>query len=153
MDIRPAVNNPAGLFIFSNHVMIYFMRKNNTLFIIGIIAVVAVGIILMAYRPAPPAGMVAFAECLGEKGATFYGAFWCPHCQNQKAMFGAADKYLPYVECSTPDAKGQLPVCTEKEIKSYPTWEFADGSRLTGEIALETLATKTGCELGAPTGE
>ena len=28
--------------------------------------------------------LVAFAQCLEEKGAIFYGAFWCPHCQNYK---------------------------------------------------------------------
>jgi hypothetical protein len=28
-----------------------------------------------------------FAQCLKDKDAKFYGAFWCPHCQNQKAMF------------------------------------------------------------------
>ena len=28
-----------------------------------------------------------FAQCLKDKGATFYGAFWCPHCKAQKALF------------------------------------------------------------------
>lgn len=88
-----------------------------------------------------------FTTCLEEKGAVFYGAFWCPHCQNTKKLFGSSQKLLPYVECSTPDGKGQTQACIEKEIASYPTWEFADGSRLTGEIALETLAEKTSCAL------
>lgn len=89
----------------------------------------------------------AFAQCLGEKGAKFYGAFWCPHCQNQKAMFGSAQKHLPYVECSTTDGKGRLPVCEEVNIEGYPTWIFADNSRLSGEVELKVLAEKTGCEL------
>ena len=88
-----------------------------------------------------------FASCLGEKNATFYGAFWCPHCQNQKALFGKAAGLLPYVECSTPDGRGQLPTCGTQGIQSYPTWIFSDGTRLTGEIPLQTLASKTGCEL------
>lgn len=94
-----------------------------------------------------PGRLDAFAQCLGEKGATFYGAFWCPHCQNQKRMFGKSEKFLPYVECSTPNGKDQLPVCKEKNIGGYPTWEFADGSRETGEIALGRLAEKTSCQL------
>lgn len=88
-----------------------------------------------------------FALCLKDKGAVFYGAFWCPHCRNQKEMFGDSADKLPYVECSTPDQQGQLSVCIEKKITNYPTWEFADGSRLSGEVSLETLTEKTNCPL------
>lgn len=88
-----------------------------------------------------------FAQCLGEKGAVFYGAFWCSHCKNQKKLFGSSQKLLPYVECSTPNAKGQTQECIDKKIAGYPTWEFADGSRLNGEIPLAQLAEKTSCEL------
>lgn len=88
-----------------------------------------------------------FAKCLSDKGAKFYGTFWCPHCQNQKKMFGTAKNDLPYTECSTPDGNGQLQVCTAAKVESYPTWEFPDGSRMTGEIPLETLAEKTSCAL------
>jgi len=88
-----------------------------------------------------------FTQCLSNKGAKFYGAFWCPHCQNQKALFGKSASLLPYIECSTPDAKGLLPICQEKKIEGYPTWIFADGSRLTGEIELQKLADKTSCTL------
>lgn len=94
-----------------------------------------------------PGKLDTFAQCLADKGATFYGAFWCPHCQAQKRMFGSSSKLLPYVECSTPDGQGQLPICTEKEVQQYPTWDFADGSRLTGEVPLAQLAEKTECEL------
>lgn len=88
-----------------------------------------------------------FAKCLKEKGATFYGASWCGHCQKQKTMFGEAQKYLPYVECSAPDGKSQTDVCKDKQISGYPTWVFADGSRQAGEISLQKLADKTGCQL------
>lgn len=88
-----------------------------------------------------------FATCLGEKGAVFYGAYWCPHCNAQKKMFGSSAKLLPYVECSTLDGKGQTQECIDKKITGYPTWEFADGSRLSGEIPLTTLAAKTSCAL------
>jgi hypothetical protein len=105
--------------------------------------------------------MPAFAQCLKDKGAMFYGAFWCPHCGKTKLLFGSeAVKSLPYVECSTPDGKGQLPICKEKKIESYPTWEFANGSRLGGELAedetlkpgmvtLGQLANATGCPVNA----
>ncbi|MFM7088347.1 MAG: thioredoxin domain-containing protein [Candidatus Paceibacterota bacterium] len=91
------------------------------------------------------------AMCLKEKGAVFYGAFWCPHCQTQKKMFGKSAKLLPYVECSTPDGNGQTQICMEKNIEGYPTWEFADGSRLNGEVSFAALAEKTGCEVPVET--
>jgi thiol-disulfide isomerase/thioredoxin len=88
-----------------------------------------------------------FATCLKDAGATFYGAFWCPHCQAQKKAFGKSAKLLPYVECSTADGNGQTQICLDKNITGYPTWEFADGSRLSGEVPLEQLAEKTSCVL------
>lgn len=88
-----------------------------------------------------------FAICLKDKGAVFYGAFWCSHCQATKKLFGSSQKLLPYVECSTADGRGQLQVCKDKNITGYPTWEFADGSRLTGELSFEQLAEKTSCVL------
>ena len=99
------------------------------------------------YATSRPAPLDGFAQCLKDKGATFYGAFWCPHCQNQKKLFGRSERLLPYVECSTPDGRGQLPRCDDKKVASYPTWDFADGSRETGEIPLKTLAEKTSCAL------
>jgi hypothetical protein len=97
--------------------------------------------------PGKPGKLDTFASCIAESGAKFYGAFWCPHCQNQKALFGRSARLLPYIECSTPDGQSQLPVCRDANVGSYPTWEFADGSRLTGEVPLADLATKTSCEL------
>lgn len=88
-----------------------------------------------------------FASCVKDSGATFYGAFWCPHCQAQKAMFKRSARLLPYVECSEADGKTQTAACTEKEIKSYPTWYFKDGSTQTGTLSLEDLASKTGCTI------
>ncbi len=88
----------------------------------------------------------SFAQCLTDAGAKFYGAYWCPHCQAQKKLFSNSTK-LPYVECSTPNGQGQLPICIDAKITGYPTWEFADGSRLDGEQTFEALGTKTNCEL------
>jgi len=97
--------------------------------------------------PEGPGKYDSFAMCLQEKGATFYGAFWCPHCQDQKKLFGKSAKLLPYVECSTPDGNGSTQICKDKNINGYPTWEFADESRLDGEVPVNTLSEKTGCVL------
>lgn len=92
----------------------------------------------------------AVAQCITDSGATFYGAFWCPHCTAQKEAFGSAIKDINYVECSTPDGKSQTAICEQAEIQSYPTWEFADGSRLTGQQPIERLAAKSGCSAELP---
>ncbi len=127
------------------------MQTNVKIFILVIILLIAgvFGMVLLNKNTDPnaPSKYDAFAQCLGEKGATFYGAWWCPHCNNQKKLFGNSKRLLPYVECSTPDGNGRLPICDEKGVQSYPTWDFADGTRLTGEISLEELAGKTLCEL------
>ena len=94
-----------------------------------------------------PSKYDGFTSCLDEKGAKFYGAFWCPHCRSQKDIFGKSVKNLPYIECSTPDGNSQLAICTEAGIESYPTWIFSDGSKENGELTLEKLAEKTTCQL------
>ena len=64
-----------------------------------------------------------FAQCISQKKLKFYGAFWCPHCQAQKAAFGDGAQYLPYIECSNPD-KSQTQACVDAKIESYPTWVY-----------------------------
>jgi len=128
-------------------------KKFKKSYLVGLILVLLIIIFasVAAYKNSSNSNQVGkldnFAQCLKTKGVIFYGAFWCPHCQNQKALFGSSQKYLPYFECSTPDANGQLAVCTEKNISGYPTWVFPDGSIQPGEVDLNTLAQKSGCTL------
>ena len=49
----------------------------------------------------------AFAKCLAAKPAKMYGAYWCPHCADQKAMFESSFKYVPYVECGVPGSRDE----------------------------------------------
>ncbi len=83
-----------------------------------------------------------FAQCLADKGVTMYGADWCPHCQNEKKVFGSAFQYVPYVECPQNPKK-----CLELGIQGYPTWVFADGRRLEGEQGIARLAEESGCAI------
>lgn len=125
------------------------LREKLPLILIGAVTLVIIvgGAMFLSAKNNAPGELDDFAVCLKDNGVVFYGAYWCPHCQNQKKLFGNSAKLLPYVECSTPDGKGQLPVCQEKEIEGYPTWEFADGSRESGEVSLEKLAEKSSCAL------
>jgi hypothetical protein len=132
-----------------------FVEKNWWV-IVGLVAVVFGGYLLL--NSAGGSGGLGsagkldeFAKCISEKGAVFYGAEWCSHCKNQKEEFGNSFKYVNYVECSVPGGRGQVKECQDKEIKGYPTWEFGDGSRMTGEVPMDVLADTTGCQL--PEGE
>ncbi len=122
------------------------MNKNH--FWYGLVAIIVIAILgWWAYYMLTPGKYDTFAQCLKEKGAIFYGAFWCPHCAEQKAMFGKSKKNLPYVECSTPDGRGQLPVCDEKGIKGYPTWFFGDSEPVSAVLTFPQLGERTGCEI------
>ncbi|MBX4198357.1 hypothetical protein KW782_03425 [Candidatus Parcubacteria bacterium] len=124
------------------------MDKKYTLLIVLITILLLGGILgFAAWRTSTIPDHTVLAQCIKDAGAKFYGAFWCPHCQATKKLFGKGQSALPYIECSTPDGNGQLPVCTDVGVKQYPTWVFADGSRLTGEQSLEALAGKTNCPL------
>lgn len=125
------------------------MENRKTTIIAGVIALaIIIGILFYASKVSGgPGKLDAFAQCLSDKGAKFYGAFWCPHCQNQKTIFGSSKKYLPYIECSTPDGRNQIDECNKAGITGYPTWIFEDMSTSTGEQSLETLSQKTGCAL------
>ncbi len=91
----------------------------------------------------------AFARCLGDRGVKMYGAWWCPHCAEQKAEFRASKKYLPYIECGVPgDVKGKNPVCVDEGIHRFPTWQFPPtGEREERVMSLEALSDRTGCPL------
>ncbi len=89
----------------------------------------------------------AFAKCLTAKQAKMYGAFWCPHCDEQKEKFGSSFQYAPYIECGIKGSQGIASVCTQAGIKRFPTWIFADGTRVEGEHELEFLGEETGCSL------
>jgi hypothetical protein len=89
----------------------------------------------------------AFARCLSSKQVKMYGAYWCPHCTEEKEKFGSSFKNINYVECGLKGQRGMTESCKQAGIKRFPTWEFPDGQREELVLSLETLSQKTGCEL------
>ncbi len=84
----------------------------------------------------------SFAQCLTDNGVVMYGAYWCPHCQNEKKAFGESFRLVNYVECTQETDK-----CLAEKINGYPTWIFNDGRRFEGEMGLEKLSEASGCLL------
>lgn len=100
--------------------------------------------------PEPPKGWeittessqaeMALAKHLNEIGAKMYGAFWCPHCYEQKQLFGQqAFANMDYIECDPRGVNPQPETCKEADIKSYPTWEI-NGELYRGTQSLNQLA-------------
>ncbi|NJK99825.1 MAG: vitamin K epoxide reductase family protein [Spirulinaceae cyanobacterium SM2_1_0] len=86
---------------------------------------------------------IALAAHLTEAGAKKYGAFWCPHCYDQKQLFGKeAFSEVNYIECEAGGKDAQPELCTEAGVTSYPTWEI-DGELYPGTQLLTELAELT----------
>lgn len=89
----------------------------------------------------------AFAKCLAARQAKMYGLYWCPHCIDQKQMFGASFRYVPYVECAIKGSKELAPECKIAGAKLFPSWQFGTDPPKEGVLSLEALSDKTGCSL------
>ena len=134
----------------------YGMCMKKIHLIATIIVIVGIGglIALLLMQAKKPGKYDTTAQCITDSGAKFYGAWWCPHCQAQKAMFGKSAKKLPYIECQTPDSK-PTKQCEDAGITKYPTWILPDNTLIPIEsgsgVSLETLAAKTNCQAALDT--
>jgi uncharacterized membrane protein/glutaredoxin len=87
---------------------------------------------------------IALAQHLQATGAKMYGAYWCPHCSEQKLLFGdRAFAQVPYVECAEGGQNAQPDTCRAAGLDSYPTWEI-NGELHAGIHRLEELAQLSG---------
>ncbi|BFM40496.1 vitamin K epoxide reductase family protein [Synechocystis sp. LKSZ1] len=86
-------------------------------------------------QPKPPIGWsittesgpaeIALAQHLTDTKIKMYGAFWCPHCYEQKQLLGKeAFKKITYIECDPSGNNPQTQACVAAKIQSFPTWEI-----------------------------
>jgi len=125
-------------------------KVRNWIIIIIVLAVIIGVAYVLAFNTSNGNGKYDdFAKCLTEKNVTMYGTWWCPHCKDQKELFGKSWQYINYIECSTPDGKAQLPVCEKAGINGYPTWDLGNGSssRIDKVLTLKYLGQLTDCTL------
>jgi uncharacterized membrane protein/glutaredoxin len=129
----------------------------------GVLTVLAVGLIGLGWatslnRPESATGpgmpipvtsastpaTIALADHLTATGAVMYSAYWCPHCHDQKELFGreAAEK-LTVIECAPDGRNSQKELCEAKKIEGYPTWEI-NGTLDSGVKPLLKLAELIG---------
>lgn len=122
-------------------------NKKIRILIIAVIILAVGGLWYYSYRKQAntSAGKLDdFAKCLGDKNITMYGAYYCSHCQDEKAAFGSSFEYVPYVECTK-----EVQKCLDAKVEAYPTWIFPDGKSLVGFQELAQLAKESGCKLPA----
>ncbi|MFM9263621.1 vitamin K epoxide reductase family protein [Tychonema sp. BBK16] len=89
---------------------------------------------------------IALARYLTQIGAKEYGAYWCPHCHDQKMLFGReAAKLINYFECDPKGQNSRAEICqaTAANLKGFPTWEIK-GQFYSGTKSLEKLAEFSG---------
>jgi uncharacterized membrane protein/glutaredoxin len=87
---------------------------------------------------------LALAEKLTASGAVMYSAYWCPHCHEQKELFGKeATARLKVIECAPDGQNSQAELCQQKKIEGYPSWEI-NGQLDSGVKPLQKLANLVG---------
>jgi hypothetical protein len=91
---------------------------------------------------------IALARHLKAIGAKEYGAFWCPHCFDQKQLFGKEATELlkkegVYTECDPAGELANPKACSDAGIKGFPTW-IIKGKTRSGTQTLEQLAELSG---------
>ncbi len=111
--------------------------------LVAAVAFLAIGYAASAPQAAESGYAAGLARHLTASGVKFYGAYWCPHCTDQKAMFGKAVTLLPYIECDPRSPIGRPQVCVAANIRVFPTWDI-QGRRYEGVLSLEELAQLTG---------
>ncbi|MBD2774676.1 vitamin K epoxide reductase family protein [Iningainema tapete] len=88
---------------------------------------------------------IELARHLTQIGAKEYIAWWCPHCHEQKELFGKeAYKEIKHIECDPQGKDNPRPdLCKAAGVQGYPTWEI--GGKLYPNVQpLEKLAQISG---------
>jgi hypothetical protein len=85
---------------------------------------------------------IALAKYITSIGGKMYSAFWCPHCYEQKQLFGEkAFSEINSIECDPAGKNPQPQACLAAKVQSYPTWQIKgkvySGTQLLGKLAKE----------------
>jgi hypothetical protein len=128
------------------------MNKKIIITAIVLVAIAIIGVLgsgitgLTVIKQKKEYNLDAFAQCLTKQNITMYGAYWCPHCLNEKEAFGTSWQYVQYIECDAKGPNGNPDLCKQMGVEGYPTW-IIDGVKMPGEMTLEKLAQLSQCSL------
>jgi len=82
-----------------------------------------------------------FAKFLTSEGISMAGTEWCPHCKEQKELFGDSFQYIDYHDCDK-----EMNWCVEKGVQGYPTWVFPNRELYPGTRSIDQLKELSGYE-------
>jgi uncharacterized membrane protein len=87
---------------------------------------------------------IQLARYLKQSGAKIFTSWTCPHCFQQKQLFGkqALDE-LDRVECNPTGVNPQLQLCEAAKITGFPSWVI-NGQLYSGVTPLSELARLSG---------
>jgi len=115
-------------------------KKSGWINWVIIVAILGIAFFIIS-KPAPaPQTEEEAAICIGEK-SLLYVQLGCPHCEDQKELFGEYYKHLNVIDCFYERDK-----CSA--ISATPTWVIGF-KELQGVQSIETLMKETGCEIEA----
>jgi len=86
---------------------------------------------------------INFAKYLSDNNIVMYSAYWCPHCNDQKQLFGKkAVEELTIIECAKDGKNNKYKFCQAKGIEGFPSWEI-NNQIYSGTMNLNELAEMT----------
>lgn len=114
--------------------------KKSSVTILILIGVMALAYFLIAkpFSPIDVKTSEEIAKCIG-KNSVVYVQLGCPHCENQKKMFGDNYKYINSIDCFYKREE-----CSQAEISATPTWVIKN-KKYPGVQEIEKLRELTGC--------
>lgn len=124
-----------------NIYVIYMKTQLNKIF-----AIAALILLAGCGGPAAPGKYAEAAKCLSDKGVIMYGAYWCPHCSQQKKNFGDDFQFIRYQECDDSGVDGDHALCLKNGVTQYPTWQFPGQGNIVGEQQVRDLAKLANCQ-------
>jgi hypothetical protein len=121
--------------------------KKNSIVVYALVLILLLAAAFYAGRHYRNHKYDSFAQCLASKQAKMYGLYWCPHCADQKRMFGDSFHYVPYVECAIRGSHELATECKVAGVKLFPSWQFGTDPPKEGVLSLQELSEKAGCKL------
>ena len=116
------------------------MRKITKRFLVNlliIVFIISISVIFINSKKHPET-TDEVAKCIG-KNSVLYVQLGCPHCEEQKEIFGDNIKYINTIDCFF-----EREICSNEKITSIPTWKI-NGKFYTGVKSIEQLKETTGC--------
>ncbi len=111
--------------------------KSNLITIAIIIVIIVLSIILLSSGNKSEVPQ-STSKCIGENSALFV-QLGCPHCEDQKEMFGDNIQYINVTDCFYNKEE-----CIYENITAIPTWKINSKYYL-GVQNIEKLKELTGC--------